>query len=92
MKHDKTAGLRAAYKRGYSKGSEDGTTIFLTLAYSALVDEFGFDTEKLNRLRKRMDRYARHLAAEKIDIGTITNSLADQGVDFSKMSELEGLL
>ncbi|QIB68246.1 hypothetical protein Ami103574_02480 [Aminipila butyrica] len=95
MKNDTTRMIGSAYKKGhsdgYSKGTDDGITLFLVLAYSSLVDEFKFDTDKLDRLRERMDRYAMHLADESIVFQDLKDSLLKQGVDLSVMGEIKEL-
>lgn len=82
---------KQGYSQGYSKGTDEGITLFLVLAYTGLVDEFKFDTDKLNRLRKRMDRYALHLADESVKFEDLKDCLLKQGVDLTTMGEIKEL-
>jgi flagellar biosynthesis/type III secretory pathway protein FliH len=83
--------FKQGYSQGYSKGTDEGITLFLVLAYTGLVDEFKFDVDKINRLRKRMDRYAMHLADESVNFEDMKQSLLSQGVDLVKMGEIAEL-
>lgn len=87
--NDYTRGFKRGQSQGYSQGSDEGITLFLVLAYSALADEFKFDTDKLNRLRKRMDRYAMHIYDGLVKFDDMKQCLLDQGIDLKAMGEIK---
>ena len=63
--------------------------LVLILLYSSLVDEYNFTPEKLNALRKRMDRYAAHMANGNLSIEEMREVMLKQGVDMSKIGAFE---
>ena len=63
--------------------------LVLVLLYSALVDEYGFTPDMLNALRKRMDRYATHIAEGNLSIDEMREVMLNQGVDMSKIGGQE---
>ena len=61
--------------------------LVLVLLYTALVDEYEFTPEMLNALRKRMDRYAAHVANGNLSVNELRDIMLEKGVDMSRIGE-----
>ena len=72
-------------KRAREDMCDRAVELVLILLYSSLVDEYNFTPEMLNALRKRMDRYATHIASGNISVTEMREIMLKQGVDMSKI-------
>lgn len=67
------------------KMCDSAVELMLVLTYTVLHQQFGFEMDKLNELRRTMDRYATYMRDGVLNSDDMRDVLLKNGVDISKI-------